>query len=230
LGVTAGTLFVTLFQLRAWVSGWFPATVAIVVITWVGAPRIAYFSSLLGGGLVATRAQSLINSLLYVGDNEYSQMTRIEAWRIVAQIVQVNPILGLGPSNYSWYTPLFPILGYYVQFNSHNNYVDIIAQTGVLGLLCFLWFAWEVGKLGLRLRALTPEGTFERAYVYGALGGLVATTVAGMLGDWVLPYVYNITINGLRASVMAWLFLGGLVAIEQILLNGRRVEDTVEEA
>lgn len=37
-----------------------------------------------------------------------------------------------------------------------------------------------------------------------------------MLGDWVLPFVYNVTFNGLRASVLGWIFLGGLVALERM--------------
>jgi hypothetical protein len=46
---------------------------------------------------------------------------------------------------------------------------------------------------------------------------VAATFVAGVLGDWILPFVYNITIRGMRASVMGWLFMGGLLAIEHIV-------------
>jgi hypothetical protein len=142
-------------------------------------------------------------------------MTRLEAWRIVSEIIKVNPIFGLGPSNYRFYTPLFSILGYNVAFNSHNNYVDIIAQIGLLGLACFLWFSWEVGRLGWRLYPRVQEG-FSRAFVLGSLGGLAGTLVAGMLGDWVLPFVYNVGLNGMRSSALAWLFLGGLLVIEKV--------------
>jgi hypothetical protein len=37
-----------------------------------------------------------------------------------------------------------------------------------------------------------------------------------MLGDWVLPFVYNVGFGGFRASVLGWLFMGGLVALEQM--------------
>jgi hypothetical protein len=37
-----------------------------------------------------------------------------------------------------------------------------------------------------------------------------------MLGDWVLPFTYNVGLNGFRASMLAWLFLGGLVSLEQM--------------
>jgi hypothetical protein len=91
----------------------------------------------------------------------------------------------------------------------------------LLGLVCFIWFAWEAWRLGWRLRARVPDG-FAQAYVYGALGGLAGTLAAGMLADWVLPFVYNIGLAGFRASVLGWLFLGGLVALEQMYKDGWR--------
>jgi hypothetical protein len=151
-----------------------------------------------------------------IATDEYSISTRFDAWIIMAQIIKLNPVLGLGFANYYWYTPLFPIRGYAVSFNSHNNYVDIVAQMGVLGLICFFWIMWEVGWLGWRLRKRVPAG-FAEAYVYGALGGLAGMIVAGMLGDWVLPFFYNIGMNGFRSSMLGWLFLGGLVSLEQLV-------------
>jgi hypothetical protein len=151
-----------------------------------------------------------------VSSEDYSVSTRLDAWLILAQIIKFSPILGLGFANYYWYTPLFPIRGYAVSFNSHNNYVDIVAQTGLVGLVFFLWFLWEVGRLGWRLRERVPEG-FAQAYVYGTLGGLVGTVVIGMFGDWVLPFFYNVGLIGFRTSMLSWLFLGGLVSLKQIV-------------
>ena len=151
-----------------------------------------------------------------VSVDEYSISTRFDAWIIMGQIIKINPVLGLGFANYYWYTPLFPIRGYAVSFNSHNNYVDIVAQTGLVGLFCVLWIYWEVGWLGWRLREQVPSG-FAQAYVYGALGGLAGMVVAGMLGDWVLPFFYNVGLNGFRSSMIGWLFLGGLVSLEQMV-------------
>jgi hypothetical protein len=153
-----------------------------------------------------------------VATDEYSISTRFDAWLIMAQIIRISPLLGLGFANYYWYTPLFPIRGYAVSFNSHNNYVDIVAQMGVLGLVCFLWLVWELGRLGWRLRTNVPTG-FARAYAYGALGGLAGMVVAGMLGDWVLPFFYNVGLNGFRSSMLGWLFLGGLVSIELMAMS-----------
>jgi hypothetical protein len=212
-GLALAALCTGLFQVGWWASGWLPPLVAVAVILWVGAPRLGLLATLLGGAVAALNLQNVFGLLMI--NEQYSAMTRWEAWRTLAEIVKFNPVLGLGPANYYHYTPLYSILGWYVKFNSHNQYVDIVAQTGLLGLACFLWFAWEVGRLGWRLRTRVTEG-FAQAYVYGALGGLVGTLVAGMLADWVLPFVYNVGLVGFRSSVLAWLFLGGLVSLEQM--------------
>lgn len=213
----AATFYLALGEARGWVSGWLPALVALLCIIWLGAPRKTLILVLLGTLLILAQMDNIIENLIYVDDNEYSQMTRLEAWRIIGEIVKVSPLLGLGPANYSYYTPLFPILGWHVQFNSHNNYVDVVAQTGIFGLIFLIWFIVEITRLGWRLYQVTPRNGFLYAFVIGTFGGLVATFTSGLLGDWFLPYVYNATIRSLRTSILPWLFMGGLVAVEQIL-------------
>jgi len=217
-GLAAGTLLVAFGPSRqAWTSGWLPAVVAMGVTIAVARPKLILL--VIPAGLVGLLLNSqTVSELLWIGDNQYSFLTRLEAWTIVLEITKVSPLFGLGPANYYWYTPLFPILGYAVQFNSHSNYVDIIAQIGLLGLASFLWFAWELGQLSWQLRGVLPDG-FSRAYVYGALGGLAGTLVSAALGDWVLPFVYNIGLDGMRSSILGWVFLGGVLVLEGIHTN-----------
>jgi hypothetical protein len=209
-----------LFALE-WASGWLPPLVAVVVIVALRWPKLSLALVPVGLGLLALR-WGVIERAVMVGDQQYSLLTRTEAWRILVQIIRLNPVLGLGPANYYWYTPLYSILGYYVQFNSHNNYMDIVAQVGLLGLGCFLWFVVEVARQGWRLLRLAPSG-FARAYAYGAVGGLAGTLVAAALGDWLLPFVYNVGLAGMRSSIAAWLFLGGLAALYRLSSGGSNV-------
>jgi hypothetical protein len=213
-GLALVTLYILFVLKFADKSGWLSAFVCIGAIIGARSWRaglalvpVAVLAVLyLRGGVVAT--------------DEYSISTRFDAWIIMAKIIKINPVLGLGFANYYWYTPLFPIRGYAVSFNSHNNYVDIVAQMGLVGLVCLLWLFWELGRLGWRLREQAPAG-FAQAYVYGALGGLAGVVVVGMLGDWVLPFFYNIGLNGFRSSMLGWLFLGGLVSLEQMIVTQR---------
>jgi hypothetical protein len=211
-GLVLATFYAAYFQSGDWKSGWVPplfAAATILMLRFWGWAR--YLTPL----AVFPTWQVVSKAIL---TEQYSWGTRVDAWLIVTEIVKVNPLLGLGFANYYWYTPLFPIRGWYVNFNSHSQYVDIFAQTGLCGLACFLWLLFELGLLGWSLRERAAEG-FARAYVYGALGGLVGTFVAGFMVDWILPFVYNLGLNGFRASLLAWIFLGGLVSVEQITRN-----------
>ncbi len=205
--VTAGTLYVAYVVQNDWKSGWVPAAVGISIVLALSSWRVALLMMI--GALLplGTIAQGLISS------DAYSYSTRMEAWQILGEIIKVNPILGLGTANYYWYTPLFSIRGYNVNFNSHSQYVDLVAQYGLLGLLAFLWFMFEIGRVLLRLLRRQFADDFARAYLIGAAGGFVATLAAGFLGDWLFPFFYNVGMYGFRAAVLPWVFLGGLFVI-----------------
>jgi O-antigen ligase len=215
-GGVAATVGYALLTSLSWTSGWLPPLVAIVVTVWVASPRRGIFVLLLGVVVLIPKMTDFASALLFNNEkNQYDILTRTAAWQIMGELIKLDPIFGTGFANYYHYTPLYPILGYAVQFNSHNNYLDILVQTGFLGMLCFVWFVLRLGWIGWGLRNRIRDG-FSQAYVYGALGGLVASLVAAGLGDWVLPFVYNIGLRGFKVSVLAWIFLGGLVALEQM--------------
>ena len=214
LGLVAATFPVALTgESLNWTSGWLPAAVALGLLVWFRWPRASLLLgvALAGVGLIFL---PVLRDVLIVR-NQYSILTRDAASAILLEIIKTNPLLGVGPANYYYYTPLYPILGYYIQFNSHNQYVDIVAQTGLVGLFFFLWWALATARTGWPLRHKFSDG-FSRGYVHAAMAGLAGMLLAGFLGDWLLPFVYNIGITGFRASVLGWLFLGGLVALEQI--------------
>ena len=213
-GLAGATLFVGWIQGRSWASGYLPAGVALGAIIWLRSWKLGVLVAMAATAYLFLFNSRLVDSL--IGSEIYSIDTRGEALRILLfQVLPINPLLGLGPANYYWYTPLFPILGYYVKFNSHNQYMDLLMQTGVIGTACYLWLMASIGFLGLRLVKQLPDG-FTKAYAFGALGGLAGMMMAGAQGDWVIPFVYNIGMAGFRASVLGWIFLGGLMVIERL--------------
>jgi len=131
-----------------------------------------------------------------------------------------NPITGLGPAAYRPYAAMEPLKyrgGYWIRprVNSHNNYVDIFSQAGLLGLGLFLWFMVAVARMAWRLGLRFRNG-FSAGYINGILAVWVACMVNMLLADVFLPFVYNVGFPGFQASVLVWLFMGGLVALEQI--------------
>jgi hypothetical protein len=205
------TFYVAIVQGYDWKSGWVPPLIVVAVFIGLRYHKLVLIAIpfVIAGALYA--AMDLIAS------DEYSWGTRVDAWLIVLQISRVSPLFGTGFANYYWYTPLFPIRGYYVSFNSHSQFIDLIAQTGYLGLLSFFWVFFELGRFSWKSMQQLPVG-FPRAYAYGTFAGIIATFVAAFLGDWVLPFTYNIGLTGFRASIFAWIFMGGVISLQQMYL------------
>lgn len=216
-GIVALTFYVAFVQQNDWKSGWVPAgLVAAVLVGWKFR-KVLPFTIPFVLMVAAYLAQDLIST------DEYSWGTRVDAWLVVLDIARVSPIIGLGFSNYYWYAKIFSIRGYSIKFNSHSQFVDVIAQTGILGLLFFMWILFEVGRLAYRLMNQLPEG-FAKAYAYGVFASVFGSLMAAFLVDWLLPFAYNIGLDGVRASILPWIFFGGLVSIEQIYLVNQRTD------
>jgi hypothetical protein len=216
-GIVALTFYVALVQQNDWKSGWVPAgLVAAVLVGWKFR-KVVPFTIPFVLMVAAYLAQDLIST------DEYSWGTRVDAWLVVLDISRVSPIIGLGFANYYWYAQIFTIRGYRIRFNSHSQFVDIIAQTGILGLACFMWILFEIGKMAYRLMNQLPEG-FAKAYAYGIFASVFGSLMASFLVDWLLPFAYNIGLDGVRASVLPWIFFGGLIAIEQIYLANQKTD------
>lgn len=213
------TFYVAVLQGYDWKSGWVPALLAVCVLMGIRYRKLVVFA------IPFVVIIGLYFVIDMIASDTYSWGTRVDAWRIVLEISRVSPLFGMGFANYYWYTPLFPIRGWAVSFNSHSQFVDLIAQTGYLGLFGFLWLFFALGRLSWTVARKLPDG-FARGYAYGVLAGIVATPVAAFLGDWVLPFVYNIGLTGFRSSILPWIFFGGVIAIEQMLLQNSKSQGT----
>lgn len=219
-GIVAMTFYVSLVQQNDWKSGWVPSAVVAAVLVGLKFRKVVPFTIPFVLMVAVYLAQNLIST------DEYSWGTRVDAWLVVLDISRVSPLIGLGFSNYYWYAKIFTIRGYNIKFNSHSQFVDIIAQTGILGLFFFLWILFEIGRLGWKLMNQLPEG-FAKGYAYGVFAGVLGSLMASFLVDWVLPFAYNIGLNGVRASILPWIFFGGLISIEQIYFVSQRETDSV---
>jgi O-antigen ligase len=225
VAMMAGALMYSLGEQQETASNWVGLSIVASVLFWLRFPRLRWLALALVSALAVS---GLLFPSLYQfagGDAEWIESggSRLVLAERVLEVTMRNPITGLGPAAYRPYANANPLSyqgAYWVapRVSSHNNYVDIFAHAGINGLLLFFWFAWEVGRLGLRLRRRYESG-FSAAYVNGVLAAGAASLVIMMLADWILPFVYNVGFPGFQASVLVWLFLGGLVALENMPLS-----------
>lgn len=225
--LAAFTLAWPMLYYRDWASGWLPALACTVAVgflwVWSRSSRGAVFLYLMA--TVFTPAAYLIIRGL-AADDAWSLDTRLIAFQGLRDLLQGRWILGLGLASYWHYwrdvfgqmSYIDPQTGYFhytfnPTVNTHNQYLDVLAQMGLVGQAVFVWLlmalAWQA------LRCFRAEGPgFGRAYAAACVGGIVGMSVSGFLGDWIIPFVYNIGLNGFRDSFIAWLMLGGVTLLD----------------
>lgn len=203
-------------------SNWLGIAVVLAVLIWLRFPRIRWPVLIAVGALTVS---GVLFTFIYNYAGGDAKWTESGASRgvLIERVIELsmrNPITGIGPAAYRPYgftRPLYYDGALWIEprINSHNNYVDLFSQTGILGLLLFLWFMAELGWLGWRLRKVYTSG-FTGGYVASMLAVWVGIMVIMALADWFLPFVYNIGFPGFQASVLVWLFFGGLLSLERI--------------
>lgn len=226
LVLLGGVIFVYAFlQQRSAASNWVGVSAVAGMLFWLRFWRGRSFIVVLALIMVLTGVFFPSIYEFAGGDDEWTESggSRLTLIERVVSVTLRNPITGLGPASYRNYAGVEPLrygnaLWVNPKVNSHNNYVDLFAHTGLLGLGLFLWFAWELFRSGWRLSAQHPQG-FVGGYVNGMLAVWVGSLVLMMFADWMLPFVYNIGFPGFQASILVWLFLGGLTAIETMSLR-----------
>ncbi|HTP07092.1 MAG TPA: O-antigen ligase family protein [Anaerolineae bacterium] len=220
--ILATTIYYALFIQRERSSNWVGVFTAIGVLAWLRFPRLRWLSF---AALIGTMVSGVLFTVIYDfagGDAKWSESGASRGVLIqrVIELSMRNPITGIGPAAYRPYGMTQPLSyegAYWIepQINSHNNYVDLFSQVGIVGLGIFLWFMAELAWLGWRLRKVFKEG-FASGYVNGMLAAWAGIMIIMALADWFLPFVYNIGFSGFQASVLLWMFFGGLITLEQI--------------
>lgn len=214
-------------------SNWLGIASVLGVLLYLRLHKLRRVILIVGGLLLIV---GLVSGALYEfagGDEKWDESgaSRLVLIERVVSVTLRNPITGLGPASYRNYAGMKPLLyqralWFHPLINSHNNYVDLFAHTGIVGLALFFWFAWALFRLGWRLSTRYSTG-FIGGYVNSMTAAWVGCLVIMLLADWMLPFVYNIGFPGFPASLLVWLFLGGLVALEHITGTEPMHEQTV---
>ncbi len=222
LAVIVAVLFYAFVEAREAASTWVGIGVAMAVLVWLRWPRLRW---LMIGMVVLLAVSGALFPFFYEfagGDREWDQSggARLVLIERVVEVTLRNPITGLGPAAYRPYANVKPLpygraLWMTPQINSHNNYVDLFSHVGLVGLALFGWFVIALWRQGLRARHRHRQG-FASGYVNGVLAAGASSLVIMLLADWLLPFVYNIGFYGFQASVLVWLFWGGMVVLDRL--------------
>ena len=135
----------------------------------------------------------------------YAVLERMAHWQAALDMANAKPWLGVGFGNYEPAYSDYALLNWpYPLGHAHNYYLNILAETGVMGLLAYLGFWAAVMVLTARVigRARVPE----RGIALGLMGVWAHLSVHHLVDKL---YVNNI-----------YLHLGALLGILILLQNG----------
>ena len=120
---------------------------------------------MLGGDSRLLRGIGLLNA------SEDVSSGRLHFWQTSLEIIRHNPLLGVGLDAFGVaYTPFDTWNGIYRLERAHNDYLQILAETGVIGFACLVAFLFLLFKQGSRVISQTQD-KFRRGVALGALAG-----------------------------------------------------------
>ncbi|MDU7910556.1 MAG: O-antigen ligase family protein [Veillonella parvula] len=165
-------------------------------------PLILYFYE----GEVASRLWSIFQG------HDTSSDLRWALWDSTMYIVRENPIFGIG---WNTFYLVYPEYNYYIQgpnvlmYHAHNLYLNILAETGIPGLLSFL--AVIVGHV---ITSVRLKGDMFRQAAQIGIGALAIGVLFSGLSDFEL-YSHQVTI-------VFWQLLGWVGAFVKVQLSTKK--------
>jgi hypothetical protein len=202
-----------------WFSGWIPLAIACAAATLMYSRRLAVVVAAVLAVFLAVNAtfyfKDLVQTKVATGDLE-----RLTIWEQSLNLVALHPVLGMGPAGYAVYN-----VSYFPRDarSTHNNYFDVLAQSGVAGSVAFVWLLAAFIRTGAAARRqLRDRPGFELAFASAALAGSCGVVVSMLFGDWVLPFAYNQTIAGFDNAAFTWIMLGAMVSLHLQQAGARR--------
>lgn len=220
----AAWVYLGFFERLSWLSGWVPVFAAAAVLAflrskWLFVVLVVVIVIGAGGYYWRTQFQTEAN---------ISGVTRLAAYEVNWRVTGKHLLFGTGPAGYaSYYMSYFPTDA----MASHSNYIDIIAQTGIVGSFFILWFfaaqAWSSYKLWLKLRG---RGDFAKSLSAAVLAGTAGCVIAMALGDWLIPFAYTQGIIGFDLAMFNWFFMGSLWALNHSLASGAATRSNLQVA
>ena len=161
LGLLVGLVTVGLLKTR-----WLLVVVVVLVVGWQTLLPVA----------VQERIKMTTEDAEEGQQFDSSTQQRLELWSDAMDLFKRNPITGAGFDTYSH-------LGRVGNFrDTHNYYIKVLAEMGVVGLLLFLALLWKLLRAGTKL-FFHAQDPFWRGIGLGFTALLVSALIMNLFGD-----------------------------------------------
>ena len=160
--------------------------VAIIIITLL----FVIPSPLNKSGTIISTIKSRIS--VFQLSQSFSISSRISNWKFTTLMIKDNPLLGSGIGTYKYnslrYQARFleqgqnrSIYPYVFATKTHNEYLQLWAELGIVGLGIFIWFIISYFHYGLRF-IKRVKNRCKQGIIIGLMGAVVAVLIDGIFG------------------------------------------------
>ena len=136
------------------------------------------------GGAIFVGGETSLTRVAETAATQDVTTGRSNIWRVTLRVIAGNMPLGAGFGAFGVaYTPHDSMSGLERVEQAHNDYLQVLADAGIVGLLIGAFFLWRLFLLGRD--ALSISNSYRRGIALGALAGIFAILVHSIF-DFVL--------------------------------------------
>lgn len=143
---------------------------------------------------------------------ETSAEQRVQLWTDATQLISDNPVIGTGFATYMFMGRVGHLR------DTHNIYVKVLVETGIIGLLIFLWLLAALSNSAFRLFRAAKD-PFNSGIALGLLSLMGCLLIGNLFGD---RWTY-IEVNG-----VVWVLFA--LAVQAYALERQENNELIESA
>lgn len=150
----------------------------------------------IGGEPLTSRLETVSSEVGAESGVGQEGVRRLEVWRATWAMIKDHPLVGVGFNGYWAAIPQYhKASGELTPQQAHNDYLELLASGGIIGVLLVIWFFVLLIKGAGR--SFQSKDPFRRAASMGASAGLFGVAVHSMV-----DFGLHITINALVFTVL----------------------------
>jgi len=155
----------------------------------------------LGGDQLTTGVETASSEVSHI-NVAHEGTRRSDFWRATWQMARARPLAGAGLGGFWAEIPAYhDASGLQTPQQAHNDYLELLASGGIIGVAIFIWFV--VLLIGAGRRAAQNYSDFQRAAAFGAILGIVGIAVHSLV-----EFGLHITVNAMAFMILLSILSG----------------------
>ncbi len=139
-----------------------------------------------------------------------TDIVRTHLWREALSVIKDFPVFGCGLNTYSIVAPGYKgDIGGEAGFYPHNSYLQMAAETGIVGLASFLIVVISLFRVSIKNLQKIKEA-FYNSILIGLLAGLFGFLVHSF---------FDVNLYALQLVNLMWFVMGLIIAVQRIALK-----------